>query len=187
MKKVIALLLALVMVFGLVACGEKAPAADDAATGTTVTMIAAQYGTQTADWWKGFEEKFEAANEGIDLVVDVVSWNDIYTVVNTRIANNNAPDLLNIDGFADYQADGLLLPASEWVSDETYAKFYDSFLAESVVDGTVWAVPDLASARAMYVNTDILAAAGCEILCIFTFRIQLGDRQKCFAQYIKNK
>ena len=163
MKKVIALLLALVMVFGLVACGEKAPAADDAATGTTVTMIAAQYGTQTADWWKGFEADFEAANEGIDLVVDVVSWNDIYTVVNTRVANGEAPDLLNIDVFADYQADGLLLPASEWVSEATYAKFFDSFLAESVVDGTVWAVPDLASARALYYNADILAAAGVEV------------------------
>ncbi|MBQ9837051.1 MAG: extracellular solute-binding protein, partial [Oscillospiraceae bacterium] len=153
---------ALVMVFGLVACGEKAPA-DDAATGTTVTVIAAQYGTQTADWWKGFEANFEAANEGIDLVVDVVSWNDIYTVVNTRVANGEAPDLLNIDVFADYQADGLLLPASEWVSEATYAKFFDSFLAESVVDGTVWAVPDLASARALYYNADILAAAGVEV------------------------
>ena len=162
MKKVIALLLALVMVFGLVACGEKAPA-DDAATGTTVTVIAAQYGTQTADWWKGFEADFEAANEGIDLVVDVVSWNDIYTVVNTRVANGEAPDLLNIDVFADYQADGLLLPASEWVSEATYAKFFDSFLAESVVDGTVWAVPDLASARALYYNADILADAGVEV------------------------
>ena len=162
MKKVIALLLALVMVFGLVACGEKTPA-DDAATGTTVTVIAAQYGTQTADWWKGFEANFEAANEGIDLVVDVVSWNDIYTVVNTRVANGEAPDLLNIDVFADYQADGLLLPASEWVSEATYAKFFDSFLAESVVDGTVWAVPDLASARALYYNADILAAAGVEV------------------------
>ena len=162
MKKVIALLLALVMVFGLVACGEKAPA-DDAATGTTVTVIAAQYGTQTADWWKGFEADFEAANEGIDLVVDVVSWTDIYTVVNTRVANGEAPDLLNIDVFADYQADGLLLPAEEWVSEATYAKFFDSFLAESVVDGTVWAVPDLASARALYYNADILAAAGVEV------------------------
>ena len=163
MKKVIALLLALVMVFGLVACGEKAPAADEGTEGVTVTMIAAQYGTQTADWWKGFEEKFETANEGIDLVVDVVSWNDIYTVVNTRVANGEAPDLLNIDVFADYQADGLLLPASEWVSEATYAKFFDSFLAESVVDGTVWAVPDLASARALYYNADMLAEAGVEV------------------------
>ena len=174
MKKIISLLLALVMVLSLAACGAKeeapaetqaaapeAPAADEK---VEVTMIAAQYGTQTADWWANFVTKFEAANPNIDLTVDVVSWNDIYTVVNTRIANGEQPDLLNIDGYADYYADGLLLPAKEWVSEETYAKFYESFLAESVdEEGTVWAVPDLASARALYVNTDILEAAGVEI------------------------
>ena len=90
----------------LAGCGggsEEAPAPEAegnepaAAEKVEVTMIAAQYGNETADWWKGFEADFEAANEGIDLVVDVVSWNDIYTVVNTRIANGEQPDLLNID------------------------------------------------------------------------------------------
>ena len=157
MKKFIAMLLVLVMT--LAVCSV-ASAADEK---VTVTMIAAQYGTETANWWAGFEEKFESANPDIDLVVEVVSWNDIVAVVQTRIANNEQPDLLNIDGFSQYQAEDLLLPAEVWVSPETYAKFYDSFIAESVVDGTVWAVPDLASARALYVNTDILAEAGVEI------------------------
>jgi len=179
MKKIISLLLALVMVLSLAACGAKAeapaaeapkadaPAAEApkaeapaAAEKVEVNMIAAQYGNETADWWADFVAKFNAANENINLVVDVVSWNDIYTVVNTRIANGQAPDLLNIDVFADYQADGLLLPAEDWCSAETYAKFFPSFLAESVVDDVVWAVPDLASARALYYNADILEAAG---------------------------
>ena len=189
MKKIVALLLVLAMALSLVACGAKteapaaeapkadapaaeapkaeaAPAADEK---VEVTMIAAQYGTQTADWWANFVTKFEAANPNVDLTVDVVSWNDIYTVVNTRIANGQQPDLLNIDGYADYYADDLLLPASEWCSEETYAKFYESFLAESMdEDGVVWAVPDLASARALYVNTDILAEAGVEIPTTWT-------------------
>lgn len=184
MKKFIAMLLVLAMALTLAACGggnapaeTKAPAAEApaetkapaeapaeaAGDKITVTMIAAQYGPKTAEWWGEFEKKFEAANEGIDLVVDCVSWNDIYTVVNTRIANNQAPDLLNIDVFADYQADGLLLPAEDWVSPETYAKMYPAFLDQSIVDGVVWAVPDLASARAMYYNKDILEAAGVEV------------------------
>ena len=178
MKKIIALLLVLAMAFGLVACGGSEPAATEApkteapaaapeapaaAEKVEVNMIAAQYGNETADWWANFVSEFNAANENINLVVDVVSWNDIYTVVNTRIANGEAPDLLNIDVFADYQADGLLLPAEEFVSEETYAKFYPQFLEQSVVDGTVWAVPDLASARALYYNKDILDAAGCEV------------------------
>ena len=174
MKKFLAMLLALVMILSLAACGAKeeapaetqapaaeapaeAPAADEK---VEVTMIAAEYGGETAAWWADFVAKFNAANPNINLVVDVVSWNDIYTVVNTRVANGEAPDLLNIDVFADYQADDLLLPAEEWVSEETYSKFFDSFLAESVVDDVVWAVPDLASARALYYNADILEAAG---------------------------
>ena len=156
MKKIIAMLLVLSMALALAACGG-------GSKGTTVTMIAAQYGPKTADWWAEFEKKFEADNKGIDLVVDCVSWNDIYTVVNTRIANGQAPDLLNIDVFADYQADGLLLPAEKWCSAETYAKFFPSFLDQSVIDGVVWAVPDLASARALYYNKDILADAGVEV------------------------
>ena len=178
MKKLIALLLALTMVLALAACGgSAAPAATEApkaeapaaeapaaaAGKVEVKMIAAQYGNETAAWWADFVAKFNAANEDINLVVDVVSWNDIYTVVNTQIANGEAPDLLNIDVFADYQADGLLLPAEEWCSAETYAKFFPSFLDQSVVDGVVWAVPDLASARALYYNKDILEAAGVEV------------------------
>ena len=133
MKKIIALLLVLAMAFGLVACGGSEPAATEApkadapaaapeapaaAEKVEVNMIAAQYGNETADWWANFVTEFNAAHEDINLVVDVVSWNDIYTVVNTRIANGEAPDLLNIDVFADYQADGLLLPAEDYVSDE---------------------------------------------------------------------
>ena len=171
MKKILSILLAAAMSMTLLAgCGgnEETPDAPDEETPVSaekveLNVIAAEYGGKTADWWAGFVTDFEAAYENIDLTVDVVSWNDIYTVVNTRLANNQAPDLLNIDVFADYQAEDLLLPAEDWVSDETYAKFYPQFLEQSVVDGTVWAVPDLASARAMYYNVDILEAAGCEV------------------------
>ena len=220
MKKILSVLLAAVMVMALLAgCGGKkeesaapapsapstsAPAASDEKV--EVTMIAAQYGTQTADWWANFVEKFNAANENINLTVDVVSWNDIYTVVNTRIANGQAPDLLNIDVFADYVADDLLLPAEDWVSDETYAKFYPAFLEQSIIDGTVWAVPDLASARALYYNKDILEAAGVEVpttwdeltaACeaikaydpnIYPWGVDMttDEGQACFAYYIWN-
>ncbi len=182
MKKFLALMLALVMVLAMVACGaapaEEAPAeeaaeapveevaeeaAEESGDVVELNVIAAQYGDKTADWWANFVEEFNAEYANIDLTVDVVSWNDIYTVVNTRIANGEAPDVLNIDVFADYQADDLLLPAQDYVSEETYAKMYPAFLEQSVVDDVVWAVPDLASARALYYNVDILEAAGVEV------------------------
>ena len=186
MKKLLALLLALVMVMALAACGNKndaPPAADNppanadtpkddtpstsdpAPSGEKIdiNVIAAQYGQNTTQWWADFQSEFNKTYENINLTVEVVSWNDIYTVVNTRVSNQQAPDILNIDVFADYQADDLLLPAKDFVSEETYAKMYPAFLDQSVVDGTVWAIPDLASARAMYYNVDILEAAGVEV------------------------
>ena len=188
MKKALALLLALVMTLALAACGggndtsgggNDSPSAggdtqtSEPSTGNTdpapsgdkidISVIAAQYGQNTTQWWADFQNEFNATYDNINLNVEVVSWNDIYTVVNTRLSGNAAPDILNIDVFADYQADDLLLPAQEYVSEETYAKFYPAFLEQSVVDGTVWAVPDLASARALYYNVDILKDAGVEV------------------------
>ena len=89
MKKLCALLLALSMAFALAACGGPSTpnSGDESGEKVTLNVIAAQYGQKTADWWTGFEKDFEAANDNIDLVVEVVSWNDIYTVVNTRISN----------------------------------------------------------------------------------------------------
>ena len=198
-KKLIALILVVVMLAAMfVGCGK-----DDK---ITLDVVVAEYGPNTAAWWKQFEADFEAANKEIDLLVDVVSWNDITAKVQTLIANNNAPDILNIDSFADYQAAGLLLPAQDYVSETTYAKFYQSFLDQSVVDGTVWAVPDLASCRAMYYNKDILDAAGvavpttfdeliaaCEAIkaydsSIYPWGVDMttDEGQACFAYYIWN-
>ena len=163
MKKLFALLLAAVMVF---ACAGMAAAED-----ITLDVIICQYGPNTNDWFLGtgmngtsFVEKFEAENPGIKLNLEVISWNDVHTVVSTRISNNNAPDILNIDSFTEYVTpDQLLLPVKDYCPEELYSDFFPSFIAESVIDDTVWAVPDLASARALYYNADILDEVGIEV------------------------
>lgn len=162
MKKLVVLLLALVMALSL----TSAAFADD----VTLDVIIAQYGPNTNNWFLGdgmdgsnFVKKFEEANPGVKLNLEVVSWNDIYTVVSTRISNNNAPDILNIDTFADYANEGLLLPVKDYCPEELFGDFFPSFIEQSVIDGTVWAVPDLASARALYYNTDMFEEVGIEV------------------------
>ena len=162
MKKLTALILVLMLALSCCAFAES----DD----ITLDVIICQYGPNTENWFLGdgmdgtnFVAKFEEANPGIKLNLQVVSWNDVYTEVSTRIQNNNAPDILNIDVFANYAPDGLLPPVKDYCPDELFADFFPSFIEQSVIDGTVWAVPDLASARALYVNTDILNEVGVEI------------------------
>lgn len=155
MKKIVSVLLILAMVLSLAACGG-------GETGGKVTLdvIISQYGNYTQAWWTEFEKDFEAANTDIDLNIEIVSWNDIYSVVTTRISNNEQPDILNISGFADYVASDLLMPAEEYVSEATKENFIDSFWESNEMDGTVWALPILASCRALFVNTELLEGAG---------------------------
>ena len=162
MKKLVSLLLAVMLLLG---CASFALAED-----ITLDVIICQYGPNTENWFLGtgmdgtnFVAKFEEANPGIKLNLQVVSWNDVYTEVSTRIGNNNAPDILNIDTFADYANEGLLLPVSDYCPEELFGDFFPSFIDQSVIDGTVWAVPDLASARALYYNVDIFNEVGIEV------------------------
>ena len=189
MKKMLSVLLASVMVLGtLTGCGSKAEeaateaAATEAAAAVTeaakeaateaakeevaepveLDVIISQYGNYTQDWWNNFEANFEEANENIDLNIEIVSWNDIYTVVNTRISTNEQPDILNISGFADYVADDLLMKAEDYTSAEVQANIIPSFWESNAIDGTVWALPILASCRALFCNMDLLNEAGIE-------------------------
>lgn len=160
-KRILSVLLCLAMVATtLVGCGGSKK--EDSSDGVTLDIIISQYGNYTQEWWKTFEENFEKANEGIDLNIEIVSWNDIYNVVNTRISSNEQPDILNISGFADYVADDLLMPAEDYVSDELQANFIPSFWESNAMDGTVWALPILASCRALFCNMDLLKEAGIE-------------------------
>ena len=159
---------ALFLIVALMVC--MVPAAFAADDEITLDVIICQYGPNTNDWFLGkgmdgsnFVEKFEAANPGIKLNLDVVSWNDVYTEVDTRIANNNAPDILNIDVFANYANEGLLMPVKDYCPDDLFEDFFPSFIEQSVIDDTVWAVPDLASARALFYNVDILKEVGVEV------------------------
>ena len=164
MKKFLAMALALAMSLSLVACGPKdQPAASGSNAGdepVALDIIISQYGNKTAEWWKQFEADFEKDNANIDLNIEIVSWNDIYSVVNTRIGSNEQPDILNISGFADYVADDLLMPAKDYVSEKTQKALVPSFWESNAIDGTVWALPILASCRALFVNQDILDEAG---------------------------
>ena len=179
MKKILAMLLALAMMLSLFACGSGGTPSDgDSKTSTAPTetkqpdqqqgggdktainVIISQYGNYTQEWWTQFEKDFEAANDTVDLNIEIVSWNDIYSVVSTRIQSKQQPDILNISGFADYVNDDLLMKAEDYTSEEVQKKIIPSFWESNAIDGTVWALPILASCRSLFCNMDLLNEAG---------------------------
>lgn len=163
-KKILSVLLAAAMVASLaVGCGKSGGGGGgESSDGVKLDVMICQYGNYTQGWWTEFEKTFEEANKDIDLNIEIVSWNDVYSVVNTRISSNEQPDILNINGFADYVADDLLMPAEDYVSDDLKSNFIPSFWESNEIDGTVWALPILASCRSLFCNMDLLKEAGVE-------------------------
>ena len=85
-KKLVASLLVMSMEFGMVACRNSKSDHKKSEDGkTAISVVAAQYGQNTSDWWDNFVKDFNKDNPDIDLSVEVVSCNDISSVFAPRI------------------------------------------------------------------------------------------------------
>lgn len=147
----------------LSACGfgGDSGGSDDAAEGTTaLDLLVPSYSDQTQALWEGIISDFEAENSDITVSLDVQSWDNINDVVRTRIQSDEAPDILNIDAFAGFAADDLLFPAADVLSQETLDDFQPSFAENASVDGEMYGLPLIASARALFYNQALLTQAG---------------------------
>ena len=135
------------------------PAQSAGATGGEFSFIAAEYSAATAGYWQDLVKQFEAKNPGVTVNLQVVSWNDITQKVDTLIAANQAPDLLNIDAYSSYAQDGLLAPMSDVLPAGMLGKFDPNLLTDGQQGGIQYAIPLLASVRGLVYNKDLFAKA----------------------------
>lgn len=144
----------------LASCGFSGGSNDASGDANTLNLMVASYSDNTKAEWQDIIKDFEAANDGITVKLDVQSWNDINTVIKTKVQAGEQPDILNIDAFAGFATDGLLYPVKDVVSADVLADFQPSFVENASIDGTQWGMPFIASARALFYNQDIFAQAG---------------------------
>lgn len=150
----------------LAACssGDADPGTSDggAAAGesTALNLMVPSYSDATQGLWETVISGFEKENPDITVNLEVQSWDNLESVITTKIQGGQAPDIYNGGPFAGFVGDDLLYPVEDVVSADTYSGFQDSFLANAQVDGTAYALPLLASARALFVNNTLLEQAG---------------------------
>ena len=108
----------------------------DAGGSTTLDLLVPSYSDNTQGLWEDVIAGFEDENPDIYVNLEVQSWDNLESVITTKIQGGEAPDIYNGGPFAGFAADGLLYAAEEVVSSETYADFQESFLANAEVDGT---------------------------------------------------
>jgi multiple sugar transport system substrate-binding protein len=141
----------------LVAAGAVPTMAQDK---VSIEMIQSGYTDRMQPYFDDLAARFMEANPDIEVAVQVVSWNDIYDVLNTRVAAGDPPDIMNLNYFANFAADGLLYTAEEMLPPEVLEDFVQTFRDNSKYEGVEYAVADLASDRLFFYNKDILEAAG---------------------------
>ena len=182
MKKIIALLLALVMVLGLAACSvEQAPAPTEAPKAETpkeeapaATEPAGPAPVEISLWtfpvgsWgdeatvNGWVSAFQAKYPHITVKVEYLDYQSGDDKLNTAIEGGQAPNLI-FEGperlIATYAAKGLLLDISNQLTTDAGKQLYPSIVNTCSIDGKLYAYPISQTAHCMAINYDLFQAA----------------------------
>ncbi|MGW2092496.1 extracellular solute-binding protein [Promicromonospora sukumoe] len=148
---------------GLTACGFGGSTGEATGDGTTLDLLVPSYSDATQGLWDDVIAGFEEENPDIDVNLQVESWDNLESVIATKIQGGDAPDIYNGGPFAGFAEDELLYPVEDVTSDETIADFQPTFLENAQVGGTTYGLPFIASARALFVNDALLEEAGAEV------------------------
>lgn len=151
------LTLLLVMLLGVTLL---VPAATQAQS--SVRVVLAYYSAQTEPVFQEIKEAFEAENPDIKVHLEVVAWDNLFQHLTTRIAGGQEPDLAIIGtrwlpGFVEQ---GVAQPLDEFIDDAFRSQFAPALFEPSTIDGKIYGLPVAASARALFYNKDLFAAAG---------------------------
>ena len=156
MKKYLALLLALAMVFCLVACGQSKPADDGEAVTITYCNFNSSGGNE--ETLQKMADAFHEANPNITVEIETIAYDDYFTQMQTRVAGGTAPDCyeLNIENFAAYANKGLL---AEITGADTSA-LNETALNAFNVNGKQYGLPESFSNVVLIYNKDLFDKAG---------------------------
>ncbi|MFF0751705.1 extracellular solute-binding protein [Streptomyces sp. NPDC004267] len=148
----------------LTACGGGSGASTGANGVTTITFVAADYGSNgdnpSQAYWQDVIKAFEKKNPKIKVDLQVINWNDIDAQVKTMVQNGNQPDVLQTGGYADFARSGLLYSAPEVLSDATASDLIPAMADAGRQDGTAYGIPFVSSARMFLVNNALFRKAG---------------------------
>ena len=146
------------MLAGAGADGISAPAAQAG----TVRVTIAEYSKGTGPYFEAAAKAFEAANPGTKIQIEVVPWDNLQQKLTTDISAGANADLsiIGTRWLLDYVSQGVVAPLDIYVTPDFKARFIDTFLSPSVMNGKVYGLPIAASARAMYYNKDVFKKAG---------------------------
>jgi ABC-type glycerol-3-phosphate transport system substrate-binding protein len=149
---------------GIAACGgsdeESGGGSSSGKVEGEISLLVPEYSDNTEGFWRDLIAQFESANPGAKVKLQTVSWTDINQKVTTLVSTNQAPDILNLDAYANFAGDKLLLPADEVLSPDTQSDFIQKFADNGKYEGTQYGIPFVGSVRGLFYNKDMFKKAG---------------------------
>ncbi|KQQ07382.1 ABC transporter substrate-binding protein [Rathayibacter sp. Leaf296] len=105
---------------------------------------------------------FEAANEGVDVQLNVVPYDQMFSNIDAQLSSGEAPDVFRVDygNLGVYSSQEQLLDISEYFTQEQIDAFTPAFWEAVSYEGVPYGVPHQTDVSALLVNTELLAAAG---------------------------
>ncbi len=119
-------------------------------------------GDQTDDdIWAEIIAAFNTEYPDVDVTVEVLPWAQRNEKLTTALAAGAGPDVgyLNDDFIPQHGGDGNLLPLDDLLGDDA-ADFTETAITSMSIDGTLYAVPILASAGTMLYNRKLFEEVG---------------------------
>lgn len=141
--------------FAVAAAGTLALTAA-ASQAADITFFMGPYSASTPDSMQTMVANFQKANPGDKVDYQSAPWDSYDQKIATAAKSGQGPGLAMEYTFGKYISDNLLRPIKDWVD----PKLQDDFIPVFLAPGQGYAVPDLASVRGTFLNTDLLTAAG---------------------------
>ena len=205
MKKIIALLLTLIMVFSLVACGAKeetaapeteAPATDapakeeaPAAEGEAeVLEFYHGYFHEESEWpaakvMRDIYDEFAAAHADGPVTFKPIAVENRDEIVSAQIAGGNYPDMVDLGSTIPYSAisQGLILDLKPFIDENGLEAAVGLNYTQNLVDGKIYTVHDQIETRGLWYNAAVLEKAGATVEDLSTWEGVAATMEKVRA------
>ena len=145
--------LILFSLLGLVSCGKDSK---------TVRVAVPGYGEHTEESFKKIARDFEKENPDIKVKIEIASWNGWKQKIATDFFSGGNADVIyyTTAWMPGYIKEDMLEPLNDYVTPEIKSMFPTSLMNRVTIDGTIYALPSVTSARVLYVNKDLFEKAG---------------------------
>lgn len=180
MKKLLALMLAVLMVISLAACGSEKPAeTTGAAAGTSAPTAEAQTDAQKepvtlrfynyalseaakASWWEETIANFEAKYDWITIEPITVDYNSMISTLTNDLASGLTADIIygETSWVPALVEGGFIQQPSQVLSPDFYAGYYDYALKAFQYNGGAYGIPHYMTNYIIFVNKDLIEGAG---------------------------